>query len=231
MVQELLKYQTTDAELKKIENELLSSEERKKANSAKKYLEGVEENVNRLDDRAKELTATFENFKQTEQKLKEQQAEFAKALESIADETEALYHIKKIEKLLKEIKGLQEQSSAVSAEIESVLKEYAKIKATSKAAQEQYRENGAKYNELKASKAGEMETLKKKLLQLAKDVDPAIMEKYNKKRGDKIFPILFEASESGCSACGMELPMSAKNKLKNGEIIECDQCGRLLYKS
>ena len=56
MVQELLKYQTTDAKLKKIETELSGSEERKKADSAKKYIDGVEENVNKLDDRAQNLT-------------------------------------------------------------------------------------------------------------------------------------------------------------------------------
>ncbi len=229
MVQKLLKYQEVDARLKKIENELLDSEDRKKASSAKKYLAGVEENVNKLDDRAKELALTFESLKQTEAKLNEQCAEFSKALESVADETEASYHVKKIEKLLKEIKALQEQSASVSAEIEGLLKEYAKIKATSKVAQEQLKENGAKYNELKASKSGEMEAIKKELEGLAKDVPVEIMEKYLKKRSEKIFPVLLEASEYGCSACGMELPMSAINKLKNGEIIECD-CGRLLYK-
>ncbi len=230
MVRKLLKYQEIDAKLKSIESELLGSEERKKATGAKKYLESATENVNRLDERAKELALTFENLKQTEAKLKEQQAEFQNALNSVEDETEAQYHLKKIEKLLKEIKSLNEQSASISAEIENTLKEYAKIKANSKMAQEQYKEFGAKYNELKASKSKEMEEIKKELSVLAEGIDAELMEKYNKKRGDKIFPILFEASENGCSACGMELPMSAKNKLKNGEIIECDQCGRLLYK-
>jgi predicted nucleic acid-binding Zn-ribbon protein len=27
----------------------------------------------------------------------------------------------------------------------------------------------------------------------------------------------------------MELPMAVLGKLKNGEVIDCDQCGRLLY--
>ena len=55
MIQALLNYQSADAKLKKIEKTLADSEERKKAVSAKKYLEGVEENVNKLDDRAAEL--------------------------------------------------------------------------------------------------------------------------------------------------------------------------------
>jgi len=231
MVQELLKYQTTDAKLKKIETELSGSEERKKAVSAKKYIDGVEENVNKLDDRAKKLTVTFEHIKATEEKLKEQQVEFAKALESVADETEAQYLIKKIEELLTKIKSLNAESSALTNELQAVLKEYATIKSTTKAAQSQYAEYGKKYNELKASKANEMKEIEVELAELKKGIDPSIMEKYLKKRSDKVFPIVYEATSHGCGYCNMEISMSAQSKLKNGEIIECDQCGRLLYKA
>lgn len=230
MVQEILKYQTIDAKLKKLETELASSEERKRAISAKKYIDGVESNVNRLDDRAKELALTFENIKKAEAKLEEQQSEFAKALESVADETETLYYIKKIEELLSKIKNLNDESAKITAEIETILKEYATIKTKTKAAQAQYAEYGKKYNELKASKSDEMTKIETELAELRKKIDPSLMEKYLKKRGDKIFPILYEVTEHGCGCCNMELSMAARSKLKNGEIIECDQCGRLLYK-
>ena len=52
-----------------------------------------------------------------------------------------------------------------------------------------------------------------------------------KKRNNKIYPVLYEVRGNVCGACNMELPMSEINKLKNGEIIDCDQCGRLLYQS
>jgi predicted nucleic acid-binding Zn-ribbon protein len=231
MAQELLKYQTIDANLKKIETELSGSEERKKAVSAKKYIDGVEDNVNKLDDRAKELISAFDVIRATEEKYKEQQAEFVKALEQVADETEAQYLIKKIEELLNKIKSLNAESAKLTAEIQGLLKDYASIKSTTKAAQAQYAEYGKKYNELKASKAEEMKKIELELAELKKEVDPAVMEKYLKKRTDKIFPILYEATPHGCGYCNMEISMSAQSKLKNGEIIECDQCGRLLYKA
>ena len=59
MIQALLEYQKVDAKLRDIEKRLSGSEERKKAMSAKKYLEGVEENVNKLDARAADLTAAY----------------------------------------------------------------------------------------------------------------------------------------------------------------------------
>ena len=59
MVKELLAYQEVDAKLKQLESELSGSEERKKAVSAKKYLDGVEENVNKLDAKALDLNVAF----------------------------------------------------------------------------------------------------------------------------------------------------------------------------
>ena len=57
------------------------------------------------------------------------------------------------------------------------------------------------------------------------------MERYLKKRANKIFPVVYAVSNKVCGACNMELSMSELNKLKNGEVIECDQCGRILYQA
>ncbi|MBO5068109.1 MAG: hypothetical protein J6C62_06895, partial [Clostridia bacterium] len=73
------------------------------------------------------------------------------------------------------------------------------------------------------------EAVEKELESLKKKVDPSLMDRYLKKRANKIYPILYEVKGNICGACRMELPMSEMNKLKNGDVIDCDQCGRLLY--
>ena len=55
MIKNLLAYQEIDAKLYDIELKLSTSDERKKAVSAKKYIDGVEENVNKLDDHSASL--------------------------------------------------------------------------------------------------------------------------------------------------------------------------------
>ena len=206
MIEELLNYQKKDAELRKIEQELSGSEERKKAIVAKRYLDGVEESVAKLDARAAKLVEEYQNALSEQEKLKEQEQEFVRAVESAEDDTEAGYILKKIEELA------------------------GKIKSETKAAQAQYTENGKKYNELKASVKEEREKVEAELGELAKKVDPALMERYQKKRAGKIYPVVYEVRGNVCGACNMELPMSEMSKLKNGEVIDCDQCGRLLYK-
>lgn len=229
MIQALLNYQAADAELKKIEKKLADSEERKKAVTAKKYLEGVEDNVNKLDDRAAELIAAYEKATDEQVKLKEQEAVLKESLDSVADQKEAAYLIKKVDELLAKIKALGAKASKILEEIQAIIKDYNTIKNTTKAAQAQYKENAAKYNELKASVKDEKESIEKKLAALEKQVDAQLMARYLKKRADKMYPIVYATKTNVCGACNMELAMSEMNKLKNGEVIECSLCGRLLY--
>ena len=232
MIKALLDYQKEDAKLKKIENELSASEDRKKASSAKKYLETtMPESVNKLDDRAKELLSAYERTLSEQTKLAESHSELVKAIETSEDENGVNYLLKKAEQILGKIKALSAQAKQISSEIQDIMKEYASIRKTTKSAQDQYAVNGAKYNDLKASKAEEMEELKSALLKLEKGIDKTLMDKYKQKRADKIFPILFEVNDRVCGACSMELSMAALADLKGGKIIECDNCRRLLYKS
>lgn len=231
MIKELLAYQEVDAQLRKIEMELLNNEDRKKALSAKKYLDGVETSVSKLDVKAAELNTAFNNIKIAQEKIKEQEAEFNKALTSVEDESEAQYLLKKISELLSKIKSLNQEATRISTEIQAIVKEYAGIKSMTKAAQSQYAEYGKKYNDFKGSKQAEKEAIEKKLAELGKKVPKEYFDKYTKKRADKIYPVVFEVKGDVCGACSMQLSMAALSKLKNGEIVECDQCRRLLYKS
>ncbi|MBQ0099495.1 MAG: MEMO1 family protein [Firmicutes bacterium] len=231
MIEEILKYQKKDAELRKIEVELANSEERKKTVSAKKFIESSSENIDKLDLRAAELVSAYEKATNEQLKLKEQQDEIGHALSTVADENAASFLLKKAEELLNMIKNLGQEAKRISNEIQNVIKEYAQLKNNLAVAKTQFNEYGEKYQALKASKKDDMDNINKELAVLRKAVDPVLMEKYDKKRAEKLFPVIFEAKEDVCGACSMNLSMIDIAKLKNGEIIECDNCRRLLYKA
>ena len=62
MIQELLQYQETDGKLKAIEQELSTSEERKKYMTARKFLEKAPEKLDALDAKANELKHIFDQL-------------------------------------------------------------------------------------------------------------------------------------------------------------------------
>lgn len=229
MIKDLLNYQQADAKLRKIEVELAGTPARKKMSSAKAFLVGVEESVNKLDDKASHLTAEFEKIEQSRVKLEEQLQELKKAMDDAQDESEIAYLSKKTDELSTLIKNALVTINKINEEFQDIMKEYATIKSKTKAAQTQYAEAKEEYEKQKSAVEEEVKSLNSQLEQLKSSVDAILMEKYLKKRQNKMFPIVFEVSSKVCRACGMELSMLELNKLKNGEIIECEQCGRMLY--
>lgn len=230
MIEKLLTYQTADAKLKEIEKTLTESVERKKAMSAKKYLDGVVENVNKLDDRAEELVSAYEQATGEKVKLLEQQKELSRAIEDLEDESAVAFLLKKADELIAKLKNLSGKAQKIEEELQTLLKEYATIKNNSKVAQAQYAEYGAKYNELKKSLKDKKDQIDAELEALKGQVDPSLMERYLRKRGDKMYPIVFEVRGNSCGACNMELPVAELNKLKKGEVADCSNCGRMIYK-
>ena len=228
MIKNLLNYQTEDAKLRKIETELSGSEARKKAVNAKAYIDGAVDLVNKLDAKASALMNEYNSLTASVKELETLTKEFEKAVEEVADKGEAQYIQKKIDDGAKKIKNLLDSLSALENQIQSVIKEYVTVKGNTKNAQAQYAQYGNEYNKLKESKKDEREALEKSLKEIEKTVDSSLMEKYLEKRKNKIFPIVFGASGDFCPACGIELPLTLKSKLKAEEIVECS-CGRLLY--
>lgn len=230
MIKEMIRYQETDAKLKAIEQEIGGSEERKKAVSAKKYLDTVNDSVAALDRRAKELAAVYENLMKTQAALDDEAKEFGQALESCEDESEISYLGKKADELMKKTNALENEMNALESEINGIMTQYAQIKKKTAEMKNQFNEYGAKYSELKKSKEPEMNAIKEELQKIEKSVAPELMERYKAKRKDKMFPILYSVSDKLCSHCRMELSMAELNRLNVGEVIECDNCRCLIYK-
>lgn len=229
MINAMLEYQKADAKLIELEKSFAESNERKKTMGAKKYLESVEENVEKLNLRAKDLMQAFEDASKEQAKLKEQESEIADAINTLEDEKETQFLIKKIDEIVAKIKEVAKNLSDISEEIKKVANDYLDIKKKTAVAQEQYKEYAPKYKELKAKITAEQDEIKKELDKLKGKVDSALMEKYLLKREKKIYPVLYAVNNNLCGKCFTELPMAVSGKLKNGEVVECENCGRLIY--
>ena len=59
------------------------------------------------------------------------------------------------------------------------------------------------------------------------DVDPALLEEYNtiKKR---ISPPVARLTHGQCSGCNTSLPSAVLSRIKNGSVVECETCGRMI---
>ena len=229
MIQKLINFQTVDAKLRKIETELAQSEERKKYLQAKKFLETVDETLSRMDARAAELNLFFAKLTEDSKKLAEALADYDSAAAHGESKEEVEYLSKKTAELLEKMRRLEGEAVRLEKEMDEVMKSYNDLKNKTKAAQQMYVEYSQKYKALKESRAEEKKAIEEELTALAKDIPADLKQKYAAKRADKIFPIVVKVS-GDCCVCGMEFSLSAKEKLGNGEMTECENCHRFVYK-
>jgi chromosome segregation ATPase len=109
MIKALLNYQENDKKLFEIEMKLATSEERKKAVSARKYLESVDENLTKLDLRAGELDFVLKTAIKEKEKLKEELQDVKTVSSGIESREEAEFIVKKIEKIVTAIKKVSDE--------------------------------------------------------------------------------------------------------------------------
>ena len=232
MIEQLLQYQSVDAKLREIETEISQSEERKKAVSAQKFLNSVNDNITLLEKKAEELANKYNESVALYKRLGDEKKEYDGVDET--DDPEQLGYVKrKAQELNDEIEKLANGIEQISREISAVLKEFTQLKSKTKEAKSQYSEFVPKYNALKASKEEDMKKIKAELVKIEKQIPPEEMDLYKAKRKDKIFPVLYSVQVFGkkphCSRCGTEFPMACFDSLKKGSLVECDSCHRLVY--
>jgi predicted nucleic acid-binding Zn-ribbon protein len=229
MIQNLLRYQSIEAQLRKIENELLNSPERKKAMAARQFLVESEETVTKMDNKAKELISHLNKSREDYQEVAALIKEYDDTIKTLKSEDEMSYLGKKINQCIETLKNLEREIASIVREMEEVTKSFAIFKNKHNAAKAEYQLNREKFEELKKQKEGPVAQVNEKLKELAKSIDAGLLEKYIKKRADKIFPVLVPARENMCGGCSMEISLQQMAQLKETGIIECENCQRIIY--
>lgn len=230
MIQELLQYQETDGKLKAIEQELSTSEERKKYMTARKFLEKAPEKLDALDAKANELKHIFDQLVAKYKEIEDTIQEYANVDEMVEQGADLSFYKKNASQIMESVKALRAEIAKLESRIEAAKTEYATAKKQTIAMQKQYKEYKVKYAELKDSRAAEMKSIEGELSKIAKKIPAELLEKYTLKRKEKLFPVVCEVQGNRCPQCGIELSVSEISKLADGSFVECDSCRRVLFK-
>lgn len=132
------------------------------------------------------------------------------------------------EKEIGNLEGNIEKCFRRLAEISAEATKQMQIGSVAVASRGKKREELAQLSQEVYSKFGEEI---KKLNELRKDIDPAYMAKYTELRKQRKMPAFVPYEGGNCSGCGMNVEVELKVKLKNsGDVAECPNCRRILYK-
>ena len=228
-LQAILQYQEVDAKLFKLEREIAGSDERKEYVKLKKFLEAAPEKLDALEVKAAALQSEAAEISQKYARAEEALSDFENLDELVTGGADIAFYKKKAQALLDQLKKLKADLANLTANIQSTDEEYKKLKKQVLSAQKQYADANEKYKAVKAARDPERKELEAALSKIQKDVPAEMMEIYQRKRKEKIFPVVGEVMGKRCPFCSMEPPLAAINKLTGGATIECDNCHRIIF--
>ncbi|MBO5525584.1 MAG: hypothetical protein J5993_02415 [Clostridia bacterium] len=228
-LESMLQYQEVDGKLRALEQEIASSDERKKYFSAKKFLEKASEKLEVLDNKAVSLEKSAKLLTKRYVELAKSLDDFANLDALIEQGADISFYKKQAQALSEQLRGIKAELNQIIASVNAIQKDYASLKQQTITAQKQFKEYRVKYNEVKEGKASEMEALETELKKLEKGCNREVIAKYKAKRKEHIFPVFGELRENRCPFCGMDLPIAMQSRLAEGKMIECDSCHRFIY--
>ena len=230
----LLAYQDADLEKQQIETGLRTTSNRVKLNKLAKYIKQQQANLTKLNedmetysaamarmnaqytallDRLDLETSEFDTLKGDEECTSEEMTEFRHD----------------IEKLQREAGNLEKEIKQQFRNLEEAVGEYQKTRQQGAKAKKEYDQLKIVCQKEKDDAAIDKLAADRKMEELEKKVSPTLMNRYKRVRLHHNMPVV-EVRDGKCSGCNMSLPSLAIRRLIGEDmILECENCGRLLY--
>ncbi len=230
MFDKILEYQKTEGAIIKLENELAKSSDREKASEIQHELKNYHARLLVLEESAQRVNKAYSLAIKKYQEYNEKLTELEKQVESATGDRADFYE-KAYKDFLNIASGLEKEITKMHNDIQQISHEYEEIMKKSKLGREKFDGYKAKYTKLKADVEPKIAELKTQLAKIQKDIDSKLYQKYMQKRENRIFPVFVALTENKCGGCRMEISASKLGAMKNNEfgVIECENCGRIIY--
>ena len=118
--------------------------------------------------------------------------------------------------------AVQKKATETETKLNTILHNVAKV-------QKDFALLKKKHEEELHAGAGELDKLKKAAEAAAGKVDADLLKRYKRIKQNKAMPVAM-LQDGRCMGCNMDLPSGTLAKMKKtGAVVECENCGRILY--
>ncbi len=230
----LIAYQNADVEKQQIDAAVRTTANRQKLNKLAKFIKQQQATLNKLNEDMETFEASVKRLKtQYDAVIHRLDIETSEYDTLIGDEectSEEMTEFRHdIEKLNREATNLEKEIRQLFQSIDGAVIEYQKTRQQGAKAKKEYDALKLVCQKERDDAAMDMLAVEKKMEELEKKVSPTLMARYKRVRQHHAVPIV-EVRDGKCSGCNMALPSLAIRRLIGEDmILECENCGRLLY--
>lgn len=230
-LQKILEYQKIDSQIYQFEVKLKNSDVAKKyATAMKAYKNKNEDMIKSIRD-ADEIAILVDRHRQTYKKINDEINDLINEIDSFEELKEIDKYEKKIAQYQKDLLNIEHELTKLAKKMDDCIKNSQECLNNLANLEKNIKLCQVAIQELKNSMLNEVKQLKSKMEDLKKDIPKDIIEKYTSIRKGGKMPVLVECSDNfnSCTGCGMDVPNNLQTKLRDGEIVECPNCGRMIY--
>lgn len=230
----LLAYQEADVEKQQIEAAVKTTNNRIKLNKLTKFIKQQQATLNKLNDDMETLSASMARintqYTAVLDRLDLETSEFETLKgdeECTSEEMTEFRH--DIEKLQREAGNLEKEIKQLFHTLDETVAEHQKTRQQGAKAKKEYDQLKIVCQKEKDDASIDMLAIDRKMAELEKRVNPSLMNRYKRARLHNNV-VVVEVRDGKCSGCNMSLPSLAIRRLVGEDmILECENCGRLLY--
>ena len=222
-------YQTEDIKADKIANDIRRSPTRQRLEKTRDFIvehqkqhKEIEDEISAMVDRQEVLSEAVDHEEETlnslQRTFEENPPEDADAIQALlAEVSKCRDQLRQYES---EISHIVNETSIHEKHLRTVRVEMAKAKQT-------FDQLKVDYDNESRVKREELEQQRSRVKSLESSVDPSLLEEYMAIK-KHISPPVARLLYGQCSGCNTSLPSATLSKIRNGSLVECETCGRMI---
>ena len=222
-------YQQEDIKADKIASDIRRSPKRQQLEKKRDFIMEQQKLYKQIEEQVAAMADRMDMIHQAIPRCEEQ----LKALNERAEKNPPA-DLDAVRALIAEVNACRSTIADYETEMRKIVKESADHVNRQRNIRHEVAKVKVEFDALKAAYDKELAEQKKLLeaqreiaKQKAEGIDPQLMEQYNviKKH---ITPPMSRLMSDQCSGCNTALPSAALRKIKSGEVLECETCGRMI---
>ena len=222
-LKELWNFMQVDMAADNFEAEMRKSPNRQKLLKRRNLLLELQNNNKRIDS---EIAVMRDAAARLEALLKTALEELQAA--PPADMDEAQRKLDSVQKLTDTISRYEQELTKMRKDADSRDRQQKDIRVRAAKAKQEYDQIKAVYDKEYKQDTAKLAEMKKNIEAEAAKQNPERLERY-RSITQHCTPPMARLADGQCCGCFMQLPSATLRALKEGTLVECDNCGRILY--
>ena len=230
-LKELWQFMQIDMEADKFEASMRQSENRKKLIKQRNFLMDQQSNMKKLESDVLAMQDRLEAIKDESIRLEKALSAAVKSIDDDPpkDAEAAEESIASIEKISNTISRYEQELQKMRKDAEQMDNQQKNLRMRAARTKQEYDQLKSIYDEEFKRDSAKLAKMRANTESESKKINPDLLARYKQIKQHSTPPMARLINDQ-CSGCFMALPSATLLELKQGEkLVECDNCGRILY--